>query len=67
LTGVAIGIAAALVVTRLVSNLLYGVMPTDRLIFIVVSLILVAVSLLGSYLPARKAAAADAIVALRHT
>lgn len=54
-------------VTRLVSNLLYGVMPTDRLIFIVVSLILVAVSLLGSYLPARKAAAADAIVALRHT
>jgi putative ABC transport system permease protein len=66
LIGVAIGIAGALAVTRFLSSLLYVVKPTDPLTFIVVSLILISVALLASYIPARRAMKVDPIVALRH-
>ena len=66
LIGVAIGIAGALAVTRFLSSLLYDVTPTDPLTFIGVSLILIAVALLACYIPARRAAKVDPIVALRY-
>lgn len=65
LIGVALGATAALAVTRVISNLLFGVTATDPTTFVAVPLLLIAVALLASYLPARRALKVDPIVALR--
>jgi predicted permease len=64
--GLAIGLAAALAATRLLSSLLYGVRPTDAITFVVVSLALLTVALIASYLPARRATRVDPLTALRY-
>jgi ABC-type antimicrobial peptide transport system permease subunit len=63
--GLVIGVAAAVLLTRLISKQLYGVKPTDPQTFVGVAALLVAAGLLASYLPARRATRVDPILALR--
>jgi putative ABC transport system permease protein len=65
LVGLAIGLAGALVVTRVLTTLLFGVEPTDALTFLAVSMVLVAVAAAACVIPARRAASVDPMVALR--
>jgi predicted permease len=64
-SGVAIGLTGAFVLTRLIRSLLYGVEPTDPLTFVGISLLLVLIALLASYIPAQRAARIDPMVSLR--
>jgi putative ABC transport system permease protein len=66
LVGVGIGIVAALGLTQLLASLLFSVTPRDPLTFAGVALLVVGVALAGSFVPARRAASVDPIVALRH-
>jgi predicted permease len=63
--GVAIGVALAAAATRLLANLLFNVSPLDAMTFGAMSFLLVGVALLASYVPARRAAGADPMLALR--
>ena len=60
-----IGVAGALALTRLMRTLLFNVRPTDPAVYGAVSLMLIAVALLASYLPARRASRIDPLTALR--
>jgi putative ABC transport system permease protein len=64
--GVGIGLIAALAATRLIARLLFGIQPSDPLTFITVALLLSMVALVASYIPARRAARIDPMVALRY-
>jgi putative ABC transport system permease protein len=64
--GVIIGLGAALASTRLIANLLYGLTPNDPLTIALAGMLLLAVAALAGYLPARRAARVDPMVALRH-
>jgi putative ABC transport system permease protein len=64
--GLAVGIAASLALTRLIGRFLFGVKNTDPVTYAVVALVLMAVALAACYVPARRAARVDPLVALRH-
>ena len=66
LIGVVVGIGTALLATRVISNLLYGVGPNDLSTYLLVVLLLAVAALIASYIPARRAMAIDPMIALRY-
>jgi ABC-type antimicrobial peptide transport system permease subunit len=64
--GMVIGVGGALIATRWISTLLFGLTPTDPLTIGIASLLLMAVAALAAYLPARRASRVDPVVVLRH-
>ena len=66
IAGLAIGLPIAFVLARSLSSLLFGVKATDPFSFIGLPLLLASVAALASYLPARRAARVDPLVALRY-
>jgi putative ABC transport system permease protein len=64
--GVAIGLAGAFVLTRVMASLLFGVSATDPLTFVTISLVLLSVAMLASYIPSLRAMKVDPMVALRY-
>jgi ABC-type antimicrobial peptide transport system permease subunit len=65
LVGAVLGLAGALLLTRLMASLLYGISPRDPLTFSAVTLLLTGVGFLASYIPARRASKVDPTIALR--
>jgi putative ABC transport system permease protein len=63
--GLAAGVAASLVVTHHLTAMLFGVAPTDPVTFAALTLTMIAVNLLACYVPARRAARVDPLVAIR--
>jgi putative ABC transport system permease protein len=65
-SGVVIGIAGALALTRFLASLLFGVTPTDAITFVVVSVLFFLVATVASFIPARRATRVDPLKALRY-
>jgi ABC-type antimicrobial peptide transport system permease subunit len=66
LIGIACGAALAVALTRLITRLLFGVSPADPITFAAVAFLLLGITLLACYLPARRATRVDPMIALRH-
>ena len=66
LAGVALGLASAFALTRSMKSLLFDISATDPLTFVSVTLLLIIVALIASYIPARRAMKVDPLQALRH-
>ena len=66
LAGIAIGIAGALVLTRFLTTLLFGVTPTDGVTFVVVSMTFFVIAAIAALIPALRATRVDPLVALRY-
>jgi putative ABC transport system permease protein len=66
LIGTAAGLAVAIALTRFIKTLLFDMSATDPATFALIALLLVVVALIASYIPARRAAKVDPMVALRH-
>jgi ABC-type antimicrobial peptide transport system permease subunit len=66
LIGVALGLPAALAASRLAEGLLFGLTATDPLTIALATLVMITIAVLAGYLPARKAARIDPMVALRY-
>jgi predicted permease len=66
LIGIVLGLLGAFALTRVLSSLLFGVGTTDSITFVGVPVLLIAVALLACYIPARRAARVDPLLALRH-
>ncbi len=65
LVGIAVGVAAALLLTRVLENLLFGVEAIDLATFTAMTTVMLAVALLASYIPARRASSVDPLRSLR--
>lgn len=66
LIGIALGLASALAVTRLLASELYGTSPADPATFIATAVLMTAITLLACYIPTRRAMRVDPLIALRH-
>jgi putative ABC transport system permease protein len=65
LIGIALGLASALAITRLLASELYGIRPADPLTFVATAILMTAVTLLACYIPTRRAMRVDPLIALR--
>ncbi len=63
--GILLGLTGAFLLSRYLTSMLFGVTPTEPVVYVAVSVLLIVVALLASYLPARRAAKIDPLVALR--